>query len=606
MKAIIFNSGLGSRMGRLTSNKPKCMVELYNGESIFERQIRILNECGIKEFIVTTGPYKEQLIDIANKFNNIKFEFVHNPEYKNTNYIVSMNNANRLLDDDILLLHGDLVFNRDLVKKMINSEKKSVCLYNEKRELPQKDFKARFCNNILKEVSISIFDENCYAFQPFYKLSKNDIYMWKSKVSEFVKKGNINVYAENALNEISNEISISGMSYKDDYIEEIDNEEDYIKVSDEIKYFDYKEQHVEITNSYIESLKNNLQLNDNIFIVCSKKFSSEIFDKLKKYNITLFSEYTPNPKYEDIKKGIDLFRKKDYKIIISVGGGSTIDVAKCIKIFSVQKNEYDFLDKKYTYNRIKHIAIPTTAGTGSESTQIAVMYYNGEKISIDHGSILPNIAILDYTLLRMLPEYQKKSTLLDSICQAIESYWSKSANNQSKKYSRKCISLILENYERYIKNDEKALKKIILASNYSGKAINISRTTAAHAMSYKITDTYGISHGHAVALCIIPIWRLLLEKSKNDKKLNNILLEIARLFGANNIIESINKFDSILNEFDLPKINIKDEDIQMLVNTINIERMKNNPVNFTSNEIYKLYKEIKKKERVKMKKRDRL
>ena len=244
MKAIIFNSGLGSRMGNLTSNKPKGMVELYNGETVFERQIRILSDCGIKDFIITIGPFKEQLYEVADKFKNLNFQFVANENYKNTNYIVSMNNANEYLNDDVLLLHGDLVFNKSLVIKLLENKNKSVCLYNEEKALPEKDFKGRFKDNKLLEVSVNIFDDDCYAFQPLYKLEKNDLQLWKEKVAEFVKAGNVRVYAENALNEITDNMSIYGMSYKDDYIDEIDNEEDYIRVSSEIKHSDYKEQEI--------------------------------------------------------------------------------------------------------------------------------------------------------------------------------------------------------------------------------------------------------------------------------------------------------------------------------------------------------------------------
>lgn len=241
MKAIIFNSGLGSRMAGLTENNPKCMVKLYNGETIFERQIRILSECGIEDFIITTGPFKEQLYEVAEKFKNINFQFVANEDYKNTNYIVSMDNANEYLDDDVLLLHGDLVFNKNLLIKLLNNKNSSVCLYNEEKELPEKDFKGRFKDNKLLEVSVNIFDNDCYAFQPLYKLDKKDLQLWKNKVAEFVENGNVKVYAENALNEITENLNIQGMTYKDDYIDEIDNEIDYNRVSNEIKLFDYKE-----------------------------------------------------------------------------------------------------------------------------------------------------------------------------------------------------------------------------------------------------------------------------------------------------------------------------------------------------------------------------
>lgn len=238
MKAIIFNSGLGSRMAGLTENNPKCMVKLYNGETIFERQIRILSDCGIKDFVITTGPFKEQLYEVSEKFKNLNFQFVANEEYRSTNYIVSMNNASQYLDDDVLLLHGDLVFNKRLIEKILDNKNKSVCLYNEEKELPEKDFKGRFKNNKLIEVSVNIFDDDCYAFQPLYKLDKGDLQIWKDKVAEFVKNGNVKVYAENALNEITEMLNIQGMSYKDDYIDEIDNEFDYNRVSNEIKEFD--------------------------------------------------------------------------------------------------------------------------------------------------------------------------------------------------------------------------------------------------------------------------------------------------------------------------------------------------------------------------------
>ncbi len=241
MKAIIFNSGLGSRMAGLTEKNPKCMVPLYNGETILERQIRILSDCGMKEFIITTGPYKEQIYEMADKFRELHFQFVENKEYKTTNYIVSMNLANEFLDDDVLLLHGDLVFNYNLIVKLLSHKNISMCLYNEEKALPQKDFKGRFKENKLVEVSVAIFDEDCYAFQPLYKLEKRDLQLWKDKVAEFVKAGKVKVYAEEALNAITNRINIYGMSYKDDYLEEIDNEEDYRRVSSEIKYFDERE-----------------------------------------------------------------------------------------------------------------------------------------------------------------------------------------------------------------------------------------------------------------------------------------------------------------------------------------------------------------------------
>ena len=124
MKAVIYNSGLGKRMGELTKNCHKSMVKLNNGETIFERQIRLLSECGIKNFLVTTGPFEEQLIEVSKKFSHLHFTFVRNPIYDKTNYIYSMYLARQYFDDDVITLHGDLVFNKKLIEDILYYLKK--------------------------------------------------------------------------------------------------------------------------------------------------------------------------------------------------------------------------------------------------------------------------------------------------------------------------------------------------------------------------------------------------------------------------------------------------------------------------------------------------
>ena len=120
MRAVIFNSGTGSRMGGLTQLQPKCMTALYNGETIFARQVRILSACGVREFVVTTGPFAQQIEAAATACRRcspgIDFIFVPNPLYQTTNYIVSMYLARDYLDTNLLLLHGDLVFDEGLVQ----------------------------------------------------------------------------------------------------------------------------------------------------------------------------------------------------------------------------------------------------------------------------------------------------------------------------------------------------------------------------------------------------------------------------------------------------------------------------------------------------------
>lgn len=238
MKAIIFNSGLGHRMGDETKTHHKSMTLLKNGETIFHRQIRLLEAEGVQDFIVTTGPFAEQLQAEAADFPGCRFTFVPNDIYMKTNYIYSMYLAREHMDDDMLFLHGDLVFNRRLAHDLINCADQDAATVNFKKALPEKDFKGRVKDGKVVEVSIKIFDEDCFAFQPFYKLQRAAASAWIGKVVEFIHKGEDKCYAENALNEIFPALNIRAFSYEDYYIDEIDNLDDHARVTAEILPFD--------------------------------------------------------------------------------------------------------------------------------------------------------------------------------------------------------------------------------------------------------------------------------------------------------------------------------------------------------------------------------
>ena len=238
MKAVIFNSGLGNRMGEFTKNNHKSMAPLKNGETIFHRQIRLLEAEGITDFIITTGPFEDQLKGEAADFPHLNFSFVRNDIYDKTNYIYSMFLARELMNDDLLFFHGDLVFNRKLLHDMLNCEYANCATVNFKKALPEKDFKGRIIDGKVHEVSIHIFDENCYAFQPFYKMSKATASAWIGKVVEFIHKGEDKCYAENALNEIFPALDVRAFDYDGYYIDEIDNLDDHARVTADILAFD--------------------------------------------------------------------------------------------------------------------------------------------------------------------------------------------------------------------------------------------------------------------------------------------------------------------------------------------------------------------------------
>ncbi len=201
-------------------------------------------------------------------------------------------------------------------------------------------------------------------------------------------------------------------------------------------------------------------------------------------------------KYREVKHnpGVDL--------IIAVGGGTIIDMAKIISIaYSNQCEKVaEILSDRTFENRLDLIFIPTTAGTGSEATSFAVVYRDKVKISIDHQSLLPTYVVLDPLLLKSLPAPVLNSTVLDALAQAIESIWARGGTKESREYAKEAIGLILANLDK--ESSIERLSGFQVASHLAGKAINISKTTLPHSISYPITSYFGVPHGIAVFLTL--------------------------------------------------------------------------------------------------------
>lgn len=318
-----------------------------------------------------------------------------------------------------------------------------------------------------------------------------------------------------------------------------------------------------------------------------------------------FSDFTPNPLYEQVCNGIELLKQTQCDTILAVGGGSAIDVAKCIKLAVLAKEGNAAIIPPLVSQRlpvdgakIPFIAIPTTAGTGSESTHNAVMYYEGAKQTVTNDGVLPDYAILEPSVLKTLPLYQKKCTMMDALCQGIESWWSVNSTDESYEYSRKTIELIMANWRKYIfENDDEAAAQIMLAANYGGRAINITQTTAAHAFSYKITSLYKLPHGHAVAVCLPEIWEYMLGNmdkcidSRGQEYLGSIFDKIAFTMGCDNPKQAIAEFREMMVDMELnnPVAGNREKEIDVLSHSVNPVRLKNNPVNLSNESIHMLY-----------------
>lgn len=607
MKALIFNSGLGNRMGEFTRTHHKSMARLGNGETIFGRQLRILADHGVTEFVVTTGPFADQLVEQtrAPRFAGLDFTFVPNEVYDRTNYIHSLYLAREHLDDDVLMLHGDLVFNAAVVGKLLADPRPDLGLVNRALPQPEKDFKARVADGTITEVSVSIADADCHAFQPLYRLSRRAMGVWLRRVERFVEAGDTKVYAENALNEVAGEAGIQAFSYEGESVNEVDTLADLAAVSAQIRLFDFAEQPVLAEPDDYRRIPELLRSVGAVrpLLVGGNSYEASFvkpFLAERGVDVVRFGGYSSNPKLDEVLAGLRLLRDEGCDAIVSVGGGSAIDVAKCIKILAATgSDEFPSASAALTTS-FPHLSIPTTAGTGSESTHFAVVYIDGEKHSIAHDAMLPEWVVLEPRLLESLPEYHKKASVLDALAQCVESSWAAGATEQSRDYAMRGAELILDTLFPYFFKgpfDVEATRRMLVASNLGGKAINLTKTTAPHAMSYKLTSLYGIAHGHAAALCLAGVWRhyvrLADDPTPQGARVAPALDRLAAAFGSPTRLGAVEKFEIILEFLQVSAPRMADRaDLDELAGSVNQERLGNSPVPLTATEIRLVYEYV--------------
>jgi len=225
MKAIILNSGVGERLRPLTDDKPKALMKIGD-KTLLDYQMDSLLGCGIKDMIITTGHFGDKIKRyVKKKYPDIDVSFVNNPRYETTNYIYSLWLTKGLIDDDIILLHGDLLFDGKLLQEVI-SQKSNCVLVNRDMKLPEKDFKAVVEHNRVVKIGREFFGKNAFFCAPLYKFSKADFLYWLGEIETFVKRGDTKSYAEDAFNNVSHKLILQPVYFSGELCMEIDTKED--------------------------------------------------------------------------------------------------------------------------------------------------------------------------------------------------------------------------------------------------------------------------------------------------------------------------------------------------------------------------------------------
>jgi len=321
-----------------------------------------------------------------------------------------------------------------------------------------------------------------------------------------------------------------------------------------------------------------------------------------------FSKFGSNLKLEEIAEGVRLFRDHRCDHVIGIGGGSVIDLAKAVSLLGPQPgepSEYVTGNVLPTCGRTPSVMVPTTAGTGSESTPFSVIYIDGVKQSLSHEVMLPDYALVDPALTDSLPADVTACSGMDALCQGIESFWSVRSTETSRRLSAQAIKLALAGIVRAVNDpDEIVRDRMLQAANLSGQAISVARTTVAHAASYPLTSRYGIAHGHAVALLLPHLFEInagttqaTLQDERGLGFVAAIMGELFEILGVDSAGEARSKLFRLMDQIGLTtrlsELGVQRVDLEAIAHQgVTSTRAGNNPRRIDEKCLLSLWREI--------------
>lgn len=337
----------------------------------------------------------------------------------------------------------------------------------------------------------------------------------------------------------------------------------------------------------------------NGLIVSDKFFDENGLASLikKKSNGTIksvFSELSPNPDVAEVDSCSVVIREQNIDFIVALGGGSAMDCAKAASVVGVTGEsikKYHGTGVAVPNTNIPVIAVPTTAGTGSEVTCVSVLtdHSNGKKAPIVSESFYPVYAVIDPELTYSMPPKITASTGIDVLCHAIEGYWSKGHQPICDACAIYATKLVFENlYTAYCEPENPiAREKMAEASVIAGLAFTLPKTTGSHACSFPLTNIYKIPHGEACGLTLDHFTRI------NGKYDDGRLLTFARKVGFKDVealADGIYELKSKLNlRLDLKDFNLSNDEIEELVSISRHPNLLNNPVDITDEQLREMY-----------------
>jgi alcohol dehydrogenase class IV len=330
---------------------------------------------------------------------------------------------------------------------------------------------------------------------------------------------------------------------------------------------------------------------------------SSLEETLKRYLVHRFSEFSPNPTLDNLQAGLARAKRFHPDVVMAVGGGSALDMGKLIAFFcGLEAVSLEHLNRPCDHEgpqRVPVLAIPTTAGSGSESTHFAVLYVDGVKYSVAAPSMMPAHVFVDAQLGLSLSPYQKAVSGIDAVCQSIESVWALGGTETSRRDALESLVLLWENLPVFIDSRDVGVANLVFrGAHLAGNAINVSRTTACHALAYSLTSNYGVPHGHAVGLFMAPVFSLNASVSEFTRQEDAVLGEVRNTIVALCDVLSLVSPDafqeswrSFMKSIHLPSRLREVVPVGLpavtdtVLGSVNMDRLGNNPRMFTSEDI---------------------
>ncbi len=327
--------------------------------------------------------------------------------------------------------------------------------------------------------------------------------------------------------------------------------------------------------------------------------AQKIIDLPKSHLTDLFGNISPNPDVTEVDACADLIRTRKNDFIVAVGGGSCLDLAKaagCISGTEDSVRKYHGTGIPLPNHHIPLIAVPTTAGTGSEVTSVSVLsdHMQSKKAPIVSDSLYPDWAIVDPLLTISMPPQITASTGIDTLCHAVEGYWSKNHQPISDALAVHAADLVfkwlLTAYQHG--DDEVARDKMCEASLIAGLAFNLPKTTASHACSFPLTNLYGIPHGEACALTL-PYFMEVNARGPEGDRIASFAIKLG-FSSADELADGIRELQNRMGmRTDLKDLHLTDDQLDELVKLSHHPNMLNNPVEITDEILYDMYGKMK-------------